>query len=278
LLLNWDFPLIRFMESKGYDMTYVTSVDLESNPNLLVGHKGFVNTGHDEYYSDGMRTTITNGIAAGTDLALFSANNFYYRILWAPNSTGDALRRIHSDKNALTGSTTYEWRLVSPSRAENTIGGVMLLGVASDRPYLVSDASSWIYAGTGLKNYSGTGTSGVVTSGANQNALPGIVGYEFDARASTTASLSAYAQYEPAGTHTVGHSFVPAADGNATNVYHDAVLWTASSGATIFSAGTIQWTWGVDDGYNDGFCNCFHNYTNAATQRITQNILDRFSQ
>jgi hypothetical protein len=76
----------------------------------------------------------------------------------------------------------------------------------------------------------------------------------------------------------VGHSFVPAADGNATNVFHDAVLWSAASGATIFSAGTIQWTWGVDDGYNDGFCNCFHNYTNAATQRITQNILDRFSQ
>ncbi len=26
-----------------------------------------------------------------------------------------------------------------------------------------------------------------------------------------------------------------------------------------------------------GYCSCFHQYTNAATQRVTQNVLDRFS-
>ncbi len=116
-----------------------------------------------------------------------------------------------------------------------------------------------------------------MTSGPGQNALPGIVGYEFDARASTTASLSSYASFEPAGVATVGHSFVPAGDGNATNVWHDATLYTTPSGATVFSAGTIQWSWGLDNGYNSGFCSCGHSYTNAATQRVTQNILDRFS-
>jgi hypothetical protein len=154
----------------------------------------------------------------------------------------------------------------------------MLLGVANDRPYLVSNASSWIYAGTGLINYTGNGTSGVNTSGSNQNALPGIIGYEFDARASTTSSLTSYAGSEPAGLTGVGHSFVPAGDGNATNVWHDATLYTASSGATVFSAGTIQWGWGLDAGYNSGFCGCTPGtYVNAATQRVTQNILDRFS-
>jgi hypothetical protein len=153
----------------------------------------------------------------------------------------------------------------------------MLEGVANDRPFLVSDASSWIYAGTGIHNYSGNGTSGVNTSGANQNALPGVIGYEFDSRATTTQNLSQWAGFEPATTRTVGHSYVPAGDGNATNVWSDSVLWTAPSGAIIFSSGTIQWSWGVDDGYNDGYCGCFHNYTNAATQRITQNVLDRLS-
>jgi hypothetical protein len=277
LLLNWDFPMIRYVESKGYDISYVTSLDLETNPNLLVGHKVFVNTGHDEYYSDNMRTAVTNGLSAGVNLALFSANNFYFRTQYQSSAGGTPNRRMHCDKNALPGSTTYEWRLVAPTRTENTIGGVMLLGIANDRPYLVSNASSWIYGGTGLKTYTGNGTSGVITSGANQNALPGIVGYEFDARASTTASLSSWAQYEPPGIQSVGHSFEPAGDGNATNVYHDATLYTAPSGATVFSAGTIDWSWGVDDGYNDGYCNCFHGYTNAVTQRITQNIVDRLS-
>ena len=193
------------------------------------------------------------------------------------DGSGSSYRRIFSDKNALPGSTTFEWRLLSPARPENELGGVMLLGVANDRPYLVSNANSWIYANTGLKTYTGNGTTGVQTSGASQNALPGIVGYEFDARASTTQSLSPYVSFEPPSTHTVGHSFVPAADGNATNVYQDAVLYTAASGATVFSAGTIQWTWGVDTGYLSGFCSCNPGYVNAATQRVTQNILDRFT-
>ncbi len=102
----------------------------------------------------------------------------------------------------------------------------MLQGVANDRPFLVSDATNWIYAGTGLHTYSGNGQNNVITSGANQNALPGIVGYEFDARASTTPGLSAYVAFEPAGLATVGHSFVPASDGNASNTWSDATLYT----------------------------------------------------
>ena len=69
----------------------------------------------------------------------------------------------------------------------------MLGGVANDRPFLVANASSWIYAGTGLHTYTGNGTNNIITSGANQNALPGIVGYEFDSRASTTPALVAWA-------------------------------------------------------------------------------------
>ena len=113
-LLDWDFPMIRYMESQGYDMSYTTSVDLESNPTLLANHRVFVNVGHDEYYSDNMRANIQNAITNGVDMAFFSANNFYYRITWAANGSGAAYRRIHCDKNALAGSSTFEWRLLSP--------------------------------------------------------------------------------------------------------------------------------------------------------------------
>jgi len=274
---DWDFPLIRFMESKGYNMTYVTDTDLEANPNILAGHKVFVNTGHDEYYSDNMRSAITNGIAGGTNMAFFSANDFYYRITWQPDGAGNALREQHCDKNALPGSTTFEWSNQSPPKPANQIAGVMTAGVANDRSYLVANANNWIYQGTNLKTYSGNGTTGVVTSGTGQNAIKGIVGYEFDADAATTPALSAYAQYEPSGLQDVGHSYVPAADGNATNTYSDAVVYTAPSGAMVFAAGTIQWAWGVDNGYNTGFCNCNPGYSSPAAQQITANILSRFS-
>jgi hypothetical protein len=258
-------------------MAYVTSVDLESNTSLFAGHRVFMNVGHDEYYSDGMRSNLQTAISSGVNMAFFSANNFYYRMTWAANASGVTNRRIHCDKNALPGSSTFEWKLLSPQHPENEVGGVMLQGVANDRPFLIADANSWVYAGTGLHTYTGNGTNGVNTSGSNQNALPGIVGYEFDARASTTPGLSAYVPFEPSGLQTVGHSFVPASDGNASNTWSDSTLYTRPGGGTVFSAGTIQWSWGVDRGYQSGFCGCSPGtYVNAATQRITSNVINRF--
>jgi predicted phage tail protein len=273
----WDYPLVRYMESQGYDMTYVTSTDLERDPSVFSGHKVFVNAGHDEYYSDNMRARMTGGIASGLNLALFSANNFYYRITWAADGTGAALRHIHSDKGAQTGLATVEWKNLATPHPENEISGVMLNGVANARPFLVADANSWIYAGTGLKTYTGNGSSGVNLSGANQNALPGVIGYEFDARASSSQGLAPFAGFEPPGVTTVAHSFVPASD-NGVNSWSDATLYTHPSGATVFAAGTMQWSFGVDDGVPDGFCDCDHNVANDAARRVTKNILDRLGR
>ena len=172
-LFDWDYPMIRYLESQGFDMTYATSIDLESNPSLVAAHRVFVNVGHDEYYSDNMRNQIKNAIAGGTDMAFFSANNFYYRITWAPNGAGAANRRIHATRTRWRDRRPSNGSSCTPSLPENQIGGVMLQGVANDRPFLVADENSWIYAGTGLHTYTGNGTNNVITSGANQNALAG---------------------------------------------------------------------------------------------------------
>ena len=83
--------MVRWMESQGYDMTYVTDTELETNPNLLLGHRVFVNTGHDEYYSDGMKSALQNGVNNGVNLALFSANNAVGRVTWSADGSGSAL-------------------------------------------------------------------------------------------------------------------------------------------------------------------------------------------
>ncbi len=61
------------------------------------------------------------------------------------------------------------------------------------------------------------------------------------------------------------------------NAWSDATLYTAPSGATVFSAGTIQWSFAVDNGFNTGFCSCDHNVASTIGRRVTSNILDRFS-
>jgi hypothetical protein len=273
----WDYPMVRWMESQGYDMTYVTSTDLERDPSVFSGHKVFVNTGHDEYYSDAMRGRLTGAIGAGVNMAFFSANNFYYRHVWSASASGAPLRRIHSDKGAQTGLATVEWKNLATPRPENEIGGVLLGGAANARHFLVNDASHWIFAGTGLRTYTGNGTTGVVTSGPNQNALPGLIGYEFDTRAVNSSALAQFISYDPPGLQTLGHSFVPASD-NGVNAWSDATIYTAPSGATVFSAGTMQWSFGVDNGVPDGFCDCDHLVANEVSRRVTKNILDRLGR
>src|SRR5205807_1017469 len=39
---------------------------------------------------------------------------------------------------------------------------------------------------------------------------------------------------------------------------------------------TIQWSWGLDNGYNDGFCSCNVGYANSKSKQTTANILNKF--
>ena len=50
-----EYQLIRFLERNGYDMSYVSSHDLDANPSLLQNHKVVISSGHDEYWSAGER-------------------------------------------------------------------------------------------------------------------------------------------------------------------------------------------------------------------------------
>jgi len=249
----WDYPMVRWLESQGYNVTYATNIDMETRPDLLSGRKAFINTGHDEYYSDNMRANLQGYINGGAHVGFFSANNVYFRIRLANSSSGQPYRTVISYKTAgldPESPPTLQWRGLNPPQPENAIGGVLQNGVANDRTYRVFDSSSWIYAGTGLVNY----TSGTpVTSGSGQNAIAGLVGYEFDERAVNDATLSSYVQYDPPGVQQVGHSAIPASD-NGVAAFSDAILYTASSGSIVFSAGTLQWSWGLDNGFNTGCC------------------------
>src|SRR2546421_5146974 len=88
----YDYPMIRWLEAQGYNVTYATDVDLETNPNLLNGRKGLINTGHDEYFSANMRSHLQGYINAGANMGFFSANNIYWQIRWANSSSGQADR------------------------------------------------------------------------------------------------------------------------------------------------------------------------------------------
>jgi hypothetical protein len=115
-------------------------------------------------------------------------------------------------------------------------------------PWVVKDASSWVFAGTGLKNGDG---------------LPGLVGYEYD---------RVYQEYPvPPGDDILSSS--PVRDINNSPDVSNATLYTATSGARVFDAATMQWSWGLD---NSTTFYATNNFVNRAAQKITENILQNF--
>src|SRR5258706_7795609 len=56
-VLTYEINTIRWLERQGYDLCYISSVDLHENPGQLLQHRAYLSIGHDEYWSKEMRDT-----------------------------------------------------------------------------------------------------------------------------------------------------------------------------------------------------------------------------
>src|SRR6266478_3808053 len=265
---GWDFfvhesPIVRFLEANGYDVTYSTGVDTDRNGSLLTQHKVFLSVGHDEYWSGGQRANVEAARAAGVNLAFFSGNEVFWKTRWEPSidGTNAAYRTLVCYKETAIGSYggpidpadpptwTGMWRdaRFSPpadgGHPENALSGVMSqVSAPQDNAITVPQADGR------MRFWRNTS---IATLGTGQVAtLPqSTLGYESDEDvdngfrpaglvrlSTTTAAVSQYLYFSP----TSGYYF-----GNGTETHH-LTLYRAPSGALVFSAGTIHWSWGVD--------------------------------
>ena len=85
--------MIRWLESKGYDVAYCSNVDTHENGPLLLRHKAFLSVGHDEYWSWEMRANVEAARDQGVDLAFFSANVSYWQIRFETSPISGAADR-----------------------------------------------------------------------------------------------------------------------------------------------------------------------------------------
>ena len=56
-VFNAEYPMVRWLEPNGYDVSYFTGVDTDRCGAELLEHKAFLSVGHDEYWSAGQRAT-----------------------------------------------------------------------------------------------------------------------------------------------------------------------------------------------------------------------------
>jgi hypothetical protein len=251
-LFFYEINMLRFVEQEGYDVTYCTDVDTHQNPGLLLSHRALLFPGHDEYWSLEMRDNVEAARDRGVHLGFFSANICYWRIRYEPSeATGDADRTVVCYKNgpevtnpSSDGYGTILWRSPPNNRPEDALIGVMFSnqGIAGD--VVIYDPSHWVCAGTGLQK---------------GECVRGLLGYEADRMFGNA----------PKNITVIAQSPYTCAKGSD---HSDMTVYTATSGAIVFAAGTMQWCWGLDDYHGGGKAITVQ----PAAQQMTRNVLARF--
>jgi hypothetical protein len=257
--LSWEYQMVRWLERKGYDVTYATDLDVHRHPGILLHHRGIIIAGHDEYWSLPMRNGYGAAVGHGVGLANFAANSGYWQVRLEGKNQPVLVCYKDISRDPVSRSkpwlTTTLWRNPPVSRPESELLGAMYGNYeGSHGPYswVVSDPHSWVFKGSGAQ----TGSS-----------IPRVVGQESD--------LTVGGYPRPRGLQILSRS--PIVNGGGARVISNATVYTARSGAHVFNAGAIEWSWGLDDVHQSFWL--YHPSTHAPNklaEKITANVLESF--
>ncbi|ADP83993.1 N,N-dimethylformamidase beta subunit family domain-containing protein [Pseudofrankia inefficax] len=231
--LSNEYPLIRFAEQRGLDVTYATDTDVEHDPALVTRHRALLSLGHDECWSLGEREAAMNAARQGVNIAFFAASPVLRHVRLEPSALGPSRQEVdyrnssddpldgHGDPRQVTGNT---WSSPPANWSEVPFVGEAYAGYIEPgqpaAPLIIGPSSTWIYRGLRLP----PGT-----------AVPNALGSDFD-------------QFDP-GSHPanleiLAHSPIPR-NGTQTSraaPYSDMTYYTdPASDAGVFDSGINSW-------------------------------------
>ena len=242
---------IEWLEQNGYDVSYISGVDTARNGSELLNHDAFLSVGHDEYWSAEQRTNVEAARDAGVNLAFWSGNEVYWKVRWenSIDGNGTPYRTMVCYKETWGTSTdpsnigTGTWRdprYADPGqKPENALTGQMFT-VDSYR----ADAISVPYDYSNLRFWRDTDVANLLP-GQSLQLVKNLLGYEWDSdvengfRPAGMINLSLSNIAVDTYLRDYGTSVGP---GNAT---HSLTMYRAESGALVFGAGTVFWSWGL---------------------------------
>jgi len=141
----WDLYLIQWLEKNGYDVAYSTDLDTHLNGSRLLGFKGFMSTGHNEYWSKPMYDNVQAARDGGVNLAFFGANAVYWQVRYEPSAAGVPNRILVCYKDSSIDpvqgpTTTVRWRDLN--RPEQALMGVQFSDEngLQNFPYVVTNS------------------------------------------------------------------------------------------------------------------------------------------
>lgn len=233
--LTNEYPLVRLMEKEGLDVTYISDVTLSQYPNLLLRHKVLLSLDHDETWTYSERVAVRNAVAHGVNVVYFGAAAMvrHARLQSSPlGSDREEVDYRNADEDPLNGvgnpmqvtGNTWEdppadWSPLSQIGEEYS--GYLEPGDYA--PMVISDASSWVFKGTGLHDGS---------------SLPGVIASDFDHVIAGS----------PSNVQFLAHSPIPSSQATVSgsvwggDSYSDMIYFTdPTSNAGIIDTGNNVW-------------------------------------
>ncbi|MFI5894011.1 N,N-dimethylformamidase beta subunit family domain-containing protein [Actinoplanes sp. NPDC051513] len=259
-VFNAEYPMVRWLESNGYDVSYIAGVDADRSGALLTNHKAFLSVGHDEYWSGQQRANVEAARDAGVNLAFLSGNEVFWKTRWENSTDGSntayrtmvCYKETHANgKIDPTAAWTGSWRdpRFSPpadgGRPENSLTGTIFKVNAGTVNLQVpaADGKMRLWRGT---------TVATQAAGATATLGSGTLGYEWDDDEDNGArprGLIKLSTTSASGLDVLQDYGTTYATGSAT---HNLTLYRAPSGALVFGGGTVQWSWGLDSNHDRG--------------------------
>lgn len=256
MVFSAEYPAIYWLEENGYDVSYISGLDAATNGSLLLNHQVYMDVGHDEYWTDGQVANVQAAGHAGVNLMFLSGNEVYWQTRFAasidPSHTANRTLISYKDTHANrvidptgTATGTFMDARFASSGGMSGIPSNALTGtvfqVDSDR----TDVMKIPYGMTKLRFWRNTSVANTAP-GQTASLAQNLLGYEWDSSpdngfrprglinlSSTTLQVNTYLlDYgNTVGNGTATHNLVE---------FRDPV-----SGALVFGAGTVFWTWGL---------------------------------
>ena len=247
---HWDARFIRWLAQQGHDVEFCADLDLHRDPDLLARHRLLVSVGHDEYWSEAMRSAVEHHVGRGGHVCFFGANLCWWRIHLVDDDTA-----MVCHQGGPRGALDHWWAPAGARRPEDAMTGVSYRhgggwwdGPRETSGFVVQRASHWVFEGTGLADGDDFGAA----------STPPLVGYECDgaplewlddghrraALAHDAARCGTPEGFVPLAVGPLNARWqeLPPREGLASaEGVHSATLGLHVRGGTVFTAGTTDW-------------------------------------
>jgi len=232
-------------------VSYFSDTDSDRRGAEILEHNVFLSVGHDEYWSAAQRANVQAARDAGVHLAFFSGNEIYWKVRREASVDGSSTpyRTLVCYKEGTLGERacggkcdpmsdvwTGLWRdgcdFTPPAdgcNPENALSG-QISWASTTGTIEVPDTYK------NLRFWRNTAVASL-SSGATRALAGSSLGYEWD--------FDQYQASYPPGRVEMSSTVL---DGKT----HHLSLYRHTSGALVFGAGTVQWSWGLDGTHDRG--------------------------